>query len=147
MLANAEEAIARDFADQPDVAASLRESVARVYAAIGRYDKAAEHFGRVAEHRAAALGEGAPETLRARNEQVQALLEGAQIDQAETVLQKALPRAFALPVNDRVRVKLELAQAQVISARGDRPRAKGVVQAVQERLLASVGERDPGSDC
>lgn len=145
LLANAENAIARDFADQPDVAASLRESVARVYAAIGRYDKAAEHFGRVAEHRAATLGDGAPETLRARNEQVQALLEGAHIDQADVVLQKALPRAFALPENDRVRVKLELAQAQVISARGDRPRAKGVVQAVQERLLASAGERDPAA--
>ncbi len=124
LLANAEAAIARDFADQPDVAVGLRESVARVYAAIGLYDKAAELFGRVAEHRAANLGDGAPETLRARNDQVQALLEGAHIDQAESVLEKALPRAFTLPANDRVRVKLELAQAQVISARGDRPRAK-----------------------
>ncbi|TXH84957.1 MAG: serine/threonine protein kinase [Pseudoxanthomonas sp.] len=88
LLANAEAAIARDFADQPDVAVGLRESVARVYAAIGLYDKAAELFGRVAEHRAANLGDGAPETLRARNEQVQALLEGAHIDQAEAVLEK-----------------------------------------------------------
>ncbi len=145
LLANAEAAIARDFADQPDVAAGLRESVARVYTAIGLYDKAAEQFGRVAEHRAAHLGDGAPETLRARNEQVQALLEGAHIDQAEAVLEKALPRAFALPANDRVRVKLELAQAQVISARGDRPRAKGVVEAVRARLLEVAGERDPAT--
>ncbi|MCX5511530.1 hypothetical protein, partial [Pseudomonas sp. BJa3] len=77
--------------------------------------------------------------------QVQALLEGAHIDEAEAVLQKALPRAFGLPVNDRVRVKLELAQAQVISARGDRPRAKAVVQAIQARLLASAGESDPAT--
>ena len=145
LLANAEDAIARDFADQPDVAASLRESVGHVYAAIGRHDKAATHFAHVADYRSTVLGEGAQETLRARRDQVQALLEGAHIDQAEAVLQKALPRAFALPVNDRVRVKLELAQAQVISARGDRPRAKGVVQAVQERLLASVGEGDPAT--
>jgi tetratricopeptide (TPR) repeat protein len=145
LLANAEDAIARDFADQPDVAASLRESVGHVYAAIGRHDKAATHFAHVADYRSTVLGEGAQETLRARRDQVQALLEGAHIDQAEAVLQKALPRAFALPVNDRVRVKLELAQAQVISARGDRPRAKGVVQAVQERLLSSVGEGDPAT--
>ena len=145
LLANAEAAIARDFADQPDVAVGLRESVARVYTAIGLYDKAAEQFGRVAEHRAAHLGDGAPETLRARNEQVQALLEGAHIDQAEAVLEKALPRAFALPANDRVRVKLELAQAQVISARGDRPRAKGVVEAVRARLLEVAGARDPAT--
>ena len=145
LLANAEAAIARDFADQPDVAVGLRESVARVYAAIGLYDKAAELFGRVAEHRAANLGDGAPETLRARNDQVQALLEGAHIDQAESVLEKALPRAFTLPANDRVRVKLELAQAQVISARGDRPRAKGVVEAVRARLLEVAGERDPAT--
>ncbi|HEY0860189.1 MAG TPA: serine/threonine-protein kinase, partial [Pseudoxanthomonas sp.] len=145
LLANAEAAIARDFADQPDVAVGLRESVARVYTAIGLYDKAAEQFGRVAEYRAAHLGDGAPETLRARNEQVQALLEGAHIDQAEAVLEKALPRAFALPANDRVRVKLELAQAQVISARGDRPRAKGVVEAVRARLLEVAGARDPAT--
>jgi tetratricopeptide (TPR) repeat protein len=145
LLANAETAIVRDFADQPEVAASLRESVGHVYAAIGRYDKAAAHFAQVADYRSRVHGDGAPETLRARNEQVQALLEGAHIDQAETVLQKALPRAFALPDNDRARVKLELAQAQVISARGDRPRAKGVIEAVQARLLASAGEDDPAT--
>ncbi|MBD9477813.1 serine/threonine-protein kinase [Pseudoxanthomonas sp. PXM02] len=145
LLANAEDAIARDFADQPEVAASLRESVGHVYSAIGRYDKAAAHFGQVADYRSRVHGEGAQETLRARDDQVQALLEGAHIDQAEAVLQKALPRAFALPDNDRVRVKLELAQAQVISARGDRPRAKGVIEAVQARLLATAGERDPAT--
>ena len=60
-------------------------------------------------------------------------------------LEKALPRAFTLPANDRVRVKLELAQAQVISARGDRPRAKGVVEAVRARLIEVAGERDPAT--
>ena len=145
LLANAEQAIARDFADQPEVAASLRESVGHVYAAIGLYDKAAAHFAQVADYRSRVLGEGAQQTLRARNDQVEALLQGAHIDQAEAALQKALPRAFALPDNDRVRVKLELAQAQVISARGDRPRAKGVIEAVQARLLASAGEADPAT--
>ncbi len=145
LLANAEQAIVRDFADQPDVAASLRESVGHVYAAIGRYDKAATHFAQVADYRSRTLGEGAQDTLRARNDQVQALLEGAHVDQAEAVLRKALPRAFALADNDRVRVKLELAQAQVISARGDRLRAKGVIEAVQARLLASAGADDPAT--
>jgi len=142
LLAGAEAAIARDFAGQPAVAASLRESVARVHMAIGQYDKAAAQFAQVADYRGGSLGEGAAETLRARNEQVQALLEGAHVDQADAALQKALPRALALPANDRTRVKLELAQAQVISARGDRPRAKGMVEAVRERLLASAGEGD-----
>lgn len=145
LLANAEEAITRDFADQPDVAARLRESVGHVYAAIGLYDKAAAHFAQVADYRSRVLGEGAQDTLRARNDQVKALLEGAHIDQAEAALQKALPRAFALADNDRVRVKLELAQAQVISARGDRPRAKAVVEAVQARLLATAGQDDPAT--
>ncbi len=145
LLANAEEAITRDFADQPEVAASLRESVGHVYVAIGRYDKAATHFAQVADYRSRVHGEGAQETLRARNDQVQALLAGPHLDEAEAVLQKVLPRAFALPDNDRVRVKLELAQAQVISGRGDRPRAKGVIEAVQARLLASAGEQDPAT--
>jgi non-specific serine/threonine protein kinase/serine/threonine-protein kinase len=145
LLANAEEAIARDFADQPAVAANLRESVARVYSAIGLYDKAAAQFGQVADYRSRTMGQGAQATLQAREAQVQALLEGAHIDQADNLLRAALPRALGLPVNDRTRVKLELAQAQVISARGDRPRAKGMVQAVHDRLLATVGERDAGT--
>lgn len=145
LLANAENAIARDFADQPDVAASLRESVGHVYMAIGRYDKAVAHFAQVADYRSRVHGEGAQETLRARNDQVQALLAAPHVDEAEAVLQKALPRAFSLADNDRARVKLELAQAQVISARGDRPRAKGVIEAVQARLLASAGKDDPAT--
>ncbi|MEL1264816.1 serine/threonine-protein kinase [Pseudoxanthomonas putridarboris] len=142
LLAGAEAAIERDFADQPDVAADLRESVARVYAAIGLYDKAAAQFGEVAAYRSRTLGEAAEPTLRAQQAQVQALLEGAHVDAADAVLRTALPRAISLPVNDRTRVKLELAQVQVISARGDRERAKGMAQAVHERLVAAVGERD-----
>lgn len=145
LLASAEAAIDREFADQPEVAANLRESVAKVYSAIGLYDKAAEQFGRVADFRARHDGDGAPATLQAREAQVQALLEGAHIDRADAVLQAALPRALSLPANDRTRVKLELAQAQVISARGDRARAKGMVQAVHQRVVDSAGERDPGA--
>ncbi len=145
LLSGAVEAIERDFADQPGVAADLRESVARVYAAIGLYDRAATQLERVAAYRARVLGEGAEATLRARQAQAQALLEGAHVDRADAVLRAALPHALARPLNDRIRVKLELAQAQVISARGDRRRALGVVQGVHERLKASAGERDPAT--
>ncbi|KAF1708574.1 hypothetical protein CSC70_13095 [Pseudoxanthomonas kalamensis DSM 18571] len=143
LLANAEAAIGRDFGDQPDVAAALRESLGRVYKAIGLYDKAAGQQALAAEYRSRTLGEAAPSTLQARQAQVEALLEAAHVDAAEAVLQQALPHARTLPENDRVRVQLELAEAQTVSARGDRARARTMVEAILQRLQSTVGENDP----
>ncbi len=145
LLAGAEAAIVQDFADQPELANDLRESVAKVQAALGLSDKAADNFRKVADYRAGTLGPGHAETLLARQAQAGALLAGARTDEASQLLAQALPLAHALPVNDRTRVKLELAQALVAAAKGERERAKESLQALYRRLVAAVGERDPAS--
>jgi eukaryotic-like serine/threonine-protein kinase len=145
LLASAEAAIGRDFADEPALASQLRESVARVQSALGVNDKAGENFRQVAEYRSRSLGEGDPATLMARQEQAVSLLAAARVDEAMQVLQQSLPLARGLPVNDRTRVGLELAQARAIAAKGDRERAKGMLQALYERVVAAVGERDPAA--
>ena len=62
----AEEAIERDFRDQPALAADLREATGGVHEALGMYAKAAEILGGVAAQRSAILGADDPLTLRAR---------------------------------------------------------------------------------
>lgn len=145
LLASAETAIGRDFANEPELASNLRESVARVQAALGVNGKAVENFRQVADYRGRTLGEGAASTLMARQEQADSLLAVAEIEQAMKVLRQSLPRAYALPVDDRTRVRLELAQARAIAAKGERERAKGMLQTLYDRLVAVAGERDPSA--
>ncbi|WP_411832365.1 protein kinase domain-containing protein [Pseudoxanthomonas mexicana] len=143
LLDSAESAIDRDFADDPRLASDLRESIARVQASLGLHAKAATALGKVADYRSGAFGAAASETLRARQAQVQALIESNERERAAAQLERALPHAATLPGNDPVRVRLELAQAQLVSASGDRAAGKALRQALLERLVAQHGERDP----
>jgi len=142
LLSGAEAALDRDFADDPQLAAELRESVARVQSVLGLDAKAARTFAKVADHRGATLGESAPETLRARRAQVGALVASAEYDSAETVLRRSLPQLDRLSANDPTRVGLELAQAEIVSARGDLKAARATRQALLDGLLERYGEDD-----
>ena len=145
LLANAETAITRDFAGQPALAANLRESVARVYAALGMSPQAAKEFGKVADYRAGQAGEAAPATLAARLAQAEALLGAADVDAAAALVDRARPLAQPLPLNNPTRAGLEIAQANVLSARGERERAKTLLQSLYERLSKQAGDRDPAA--
>ncbi len=142
LLANAEAALARDFADQPALANDLRASIARVYAALGMPAQAAERFNQVARFQAMHAGEAAAATLSARLGEAQARLAAAETDAADAILRRALPLAWRLPVNDPTRVGLEIAQANLLAARGDRERASQMLQSLYERLQREAGERD-----
>lgn len=145
LLASAEAAIDRDFARQPALAANLRESVARVYAALGMSPQAAREFGKVADYRAGQSGEADRTTLAARLEQAEALLGAAEVDAAAAIIERAQPLARPLPLNDPTRAGLEIAQASLLSARGERERAKTLLQSLHERLAKQAGDRDPAA--
>lgn len=145
ILANAERAIGRDFGSDPVLAADLRESVARVRVALGLPDAAAAGFAQVADYRARALGEAAPDTLRARQEQVRALLEAARPKDALAVAEAALRNVGQLPANDPLRIKLRMDQASAIAALGDRPRARGLLETLRADAIRLRGERDPAT--
>jgi non-specific serine/threonine protein kinase/serine/threonine-protein kinase len=142
ILAGAEQAIARDFANEPALAADLRESVARVRNALGLYAEAAEGFRQVADYRAGVSGPMAATTLEARREQANALLNAAQPKEAIAVLGKAMAAAPALLPGDRIHIGMELVQSDAIAALGDRPRALRMQQEIHKRALAAYGERD-----
>lgn len=143
ILVSAEQAIARDFRDDPALAADLRESVAKVRLALGLPKQAAAGLAEVADYRARALGADAVKTLEARQLQARALLDDARPQQALRVASDGLRHARRLPVADATRVRLALAQAQAIAALGDRPRARALVEALRGLTLRHRGASDP----
>jgi non-specific serine/threonine protein kinase/serine/threonine-protein kinase len=145
LLANAERAIERDFAAEPALAADLRESVARVRLALGLPQAAAAGFARVADYRAKALGANAPETLKARQEQAGALLDAADPKQALALARSALRDAAALPPSDPSRIRLRMDEAEAISALGDRPRARELLEELRADSMELRGEGDPAT--
>lgn len=143
LLDGAEQAIARDFADQPALAADLRESVADVHVALGMPARAEAGYARVADFRERALGPDDPATLHARSQQAYAMLNTGRRDQAHALLEALQARAVALPEAHKVRIDIELKLSEAVAALGDRPRARALQQALYERSLARLGERDP----
>ncbi len=145
ILAGAEAAIGRDFGREPGLAADLRESVANVREALGLPAAAAEGYRQVADYRERALGARALPTLEARHEQAGALLQAAQPKPALALVERTLADASALPPEDPLRIRLQLDQAEAISALGDRSRARAMLEALRRRSIAAHGERDPVS--
>ena len=83
----------------------------------------------MADYRAKALGASAPQTLKARQAQVRALLEAAQAKQALALVDGVLPQAASLPMDDPLRIKLRLDQADAIAALGAEARVIGLAPA------------------
>jgi len=142
ILGRAEDAIDRDFRDQPALAADLREATGSVHEALGMYAKAAALFTGVVAQRTAALGASDPETLRARLAQGNALQKLSRNDEARPLLEAALADASSLPEGDPVRVNLGLALSEVEATEGDLAAARARRQALLERTRAALGDDD-----
>jgi len=143
ILASALVAIERDFADQPRLAAELRESVAEVHVALGLYAQGEEGFAKVAQFREDTLGPADPATLRARALQADAMLQGARPKQAYALLEAAIANAQALPTDGEQRLGLELALAEAEGGLGDRAKALAMQQALHARAAAALGDNHP----
>ena len=140
ILGPAEEAIERDFRDQPALAADLREATGGVHEALGMYAKAAEILGGVAAQRGAILGADDPLTLRARVAQAGALLKLSRPAEARGLLEGALADASALAEGDRTKVRLELLLADADALEGDLPASRERLEALLARVQALPGE-------
>ena len=143
ILSGAETAIARDFSREPGLAADLRESVAHVREALGLHEAAVAGYRQVADYRQQALGAQALPTLKARSDEVGAMLLAAQPKPALALVQRTLSDAAALPQDDPLRIKLQMHEAEAVSALGDRKTARQSLQALYERSRKARGERDP----
>lgn len=142
VLARAEDAIERDFADQPALAADLREASGRVHGAMGLYDSAERAHAAVAEWRMAALGPRDPATLRARLAQAEALRQLSRYDESRAVLASALADADGRPADDETRALIELELTEVQGLQGDLPGAVAARRALLERVRPARGDED-----
>ena len=143
VLAGALAAIDRDFADQPDLAADLRESVARVQLALGLPAEAEALFRAVAEYREQAHGVADREALHARGQQTRALLDSARPAEALERARADLATMAAFPEDDDLRVDARIREDEAIAGTGDRIGARDRQQAYLDELLPRRGERDP----
>jgi non-specific serine/threonine protein kinase/serine/threonine-protein kinase len=143
LLASAEQAITRDFADQPALAADLRESVAEVHTVLGLPARAEAIYAQVADYREQALGAVHPSTLDARGEQAYAMGGAGRAKEGHALLESLVAKAEVLSAEHPVRIDIESKFAESIAGLGDRPRARELQQALYDRARASRGERDP----
>ncbi len=142
VLDRAEEAVARDFADQPALAADLREAIGRVHAALGIHAKAAEVQAAVVAYRMSALGPRDPATLRARLEQATALSRLSRHDEARALLEPMQMDASGLADGDETRAGIDHRLADVDAQQGDLAGARARNEALLKRLQAARGETD-----
>lgn len=142
LLQAADAAIARDFGNEPALAATLAESVANVRRALGLYTRAAQDFETLAKATAQREGEGSPAVLALRDKQLQALL-AARDEAAAHALSKAIqPQVQALPANNRLRLQLELDAAMALGGIGQREPALAALRDLQQRATAALGAED-----
>jgi tetratricopeptide (TPR) repeat protein len=143
ILASALAAIERDFADQPRLAADLRESVAEVHVALGLYAEGETGFAGVADYRESTLGAGDPATLRTRGLQAAAMLGGGKPKEAHALLEATLANPQRLPADGAQRIELELSLSEAVAGMGDRPKSLAMQQALHAKAVAGLGEQDP----
>ncbi len=90
LLDRASGRIGGDFQGQPDVEASIRETVGRSYLSLGAYARAEPHLKAAIDLDASVHGPDAPATLRASNAMAVLLDESGRADAAEALLRKVL---------------------------------------------------------
>ena len=142
VLAGAETALARDFADQPLLAADLRAAVGDVYRALALDERAEAAFRAVADQREALLGPDDPRTIGARLRQAAALAATGDPKAAKAMVDELLVRAAPLDPAGDLRLDLERSQADLLLALGEREAARDLQQALVERATAARGADD-----
>ena len=143
ILESARETITRDFSDQPDLAAQLRRSVARVQLALGLHAQAESLFAEVADYFARSQGPAARETLEARNLQTEAMFWVQGNASTLEAVERTLALAHSLPPGDPIRVETERQRARIVFALGDRPRGLEMQQALLARERKTRVGDDP----
>ncbi len=143
VLAGALRALEADFGDQPALAADLRESVAQVQEALGLPAGAVAVYRQVEAFRAGAQGESDPRTLRTRVRLAGALMAAGDVAGAEPLIAGLVAALPGLPPTGDLALDIGVREADLVAARGDRPRARDLLAALHGRALAARGERDP----
>ena len=143
VLAGARRAIARDFADQPALAADLELSVAKVQEALGLNREAAAAYEDLAIRQERLAGRGDPRSLMLRGLQASALIGAQRYRDANALLQQLIDDEDALGVPPDARLRHRIQLSETVSNLGDLAGARATQQALLDEALATREENDP----
>jgi non-specific serine/threonine protein kinase/serine/threonine-protein kinase len=93
VLAQADQNIAKKFADRPLIEASIRHALGRAYEELGEFKKAEQHATRSLELRLARLGPNHAETIAAQNALGWALVRQNKYEESRALMAKTLDTA------------------------------------------------------
>ncbi len=144
VLARADEAVNRDFADQPAMAADLRMAIGEVYQAIGIYESAVNAFQAAWEARSGALGESDLYTVRSLIRLGIAQDRLGRVDEAASSFEQARGLLAAHhPYDLDALVDVNQAHAWTLSVRGQSGQALSLLEDIVARLRAQRGADEP----
>jgi tetratricopeptide (TPR) repeat protein/tRNA A-37 threonylcarbamoyl transferase component Bud32 len=144
ILTPARSAIEVQFAAQPLVAASLRQTLGYVYHQLGRYDAALELRQQALAAYRTTLAPDAEETLRAMLDVGHTLRELARIDEAQALYAEALERSRCTRGDeDDLTLWCESNVAGILRARGKASEAEPLLRHVLEARKRVFGEDAP----
>jgi len=131
-----------DFADAPQLAADMRQSLARVLIAIGHYPHAADELRRVLRAREAALPASDARVVSARIDLGQALSLQGELEPAADAYGQALAATRGRSALDPQRRAAQAGAARVLAARGDPQAALARQSALRTAWMAALPADD-----
>ena len=144
LLDKAEGKIAKDFADQPTVRASLHSAVGITYAHLGKYDRAELHLRAAAADAAEVMGDGHPAALKALNNVANILAYRGKHQEAEEISRRVLKSLQeVLPTDHPDLLNSMHGLANLLSRRGKLDEAELLFRKVLEAQQRVLGPEHP----
>jgi serine/threonine-protein kinase len=144
VVTHALDSLDKAFADAPQLAADMRQSLARVLLNIGSYAHAASELRTVLAVRRQASRPDPAAQLSAQADLAQALYQKGDLDEAAQTFAQASTAAAVLPLADPLRVAAESGYARVLAAQGHLKQALGMQQALYGQLKPVLPQTDSG---
>lgn len=132
------------FADAPQLAADMRQSMARVLVNIGSYSHAVTELRKVLAAREQAVPLDRHAQLSAQVDLAQALYRKGDLDAAAELFEHSAKAATSLPVAAPLRVAADAGRARVLAAQGHLQQALASQQDLYARLQTLLPATDTG---
>ena len=143
ILEPAATAVAAQFKDQPTVAASLRQTLAKLYRGLGFFDPALPLQQQALATRRAVLGEDHPDTLQSLHDLGEMLENQGKLAEAETCYRDALTRRRkVLGEEHRATLGSMVSLGNLLRSRGAFAEAEPLLVSAVEKFRRVLGDAD-----
>jgi len=144
LLGPAAERLPEVYADQPEVAAALTETLGQAYLPLGLLDEAEEVLRQGRAAAAERLGPSSAETLRLERGLAATLLHRERFAEAAELLSAGMARREnVLGTDHEETIQAQLLLAELLDLMGRPEQAEGLVRRVLDQRVASLGANHP----